>query len=248
MRLYCPAEIIGKDTIVISSKKEIRYMATVLRLKNGDVVEVFDGKSAEYKCKIKSLSKDKAELAILGRKQFLSSNALQLTLACAIPKKAKMDFIVEKATELGVDTIIPLHTHRTIVELSGERAEHRLQRWQAIAKEASQQCGRIKLPMVEAVAEFSDIVKRIKEYDMALIPYLGAGNQHIKDVAFKKGRKSILVFIGPEGDFSEEEIALAKENGCHGISLGELTLKVDTAAIAVVAFLKFSYYQAREFR
>lgn len=240
MRIYCPAEIIGKETIVISAKNEIRHMRTVLRLKHGDMVEVFDGKEAEYKCKIKSLSKEKAELVILGKKQTLSSGPLRLTLACAIPKKAKMDFIVEKATELGVDTIIPLHTHRTIVELSGERAEHKVRRWQAIAQEASKQCGRIRLPQILPVSEFEDVVKKAKTYDLAIIFYVGAKVKTLREAFSGKKAHSVIVFIGPEGDFSEEEIRLSKQYGCAEASLGALTLKVDTAALASVAFLRLS--------
>lgn len=240
MRLYCPPEAIAKNKIIVSDSGQIRHMAVVLRLKQGDRLTAFDGKSKEYECKISALSAGQAELEVLKiRKNRLLENA-RITLACAIPKKAKMDFIVEKTTELGVDTIIPLRTRRTIIALEGERAGNRLRRWQNIAKEASKQCARIELPKVEAVAEFKDIVRRAKEYDLALISYLGIGNQHIKDIVPEKSPKSIIVFIGPEGDFSDEEIALAKENGCLGVSLGELTLKVDTAAIAVAAFLRFS--------
>ncbi len=216
-------------------------MSCVLRLKKGDRLTAFDGESKEYECKIIALSEKKAELEIFKTKRAQFLEEVRITLACAIPKKAKMDFIVEKVTELGVHTIIPLHTHRTIVDLEGERARNRLRRWQAIAKETSKQCARIELPKIEAVTEFKDIVMRAKEYDMALIPHLGIKNVYLKDIVLKNSPKSVIVFIGPEGDFSEAEIRQAKENGCQGVSLGALTLKVDTAAIAVAAFLRFFY-------
>lgn len=217
-------------------------MVSVLRLKEGDRIEVFDGKSMEYECRINRLCKDKADLAILSTKTAHSFKGAHITLACALAKKAKIDFIIEKATELGVDTVIPLHTQRTIVEVSGLKLGNRLKRWQNIALEASKQCGRIHLPKIEPVSEFKDVVLKAKEYELALIPHLGIKNKSLKDIVSKSNAASVIVFIGPEGDFSEEEIRLAKKNGCREVSLGELTLKVDTAAIAAVAFLRLFYY------
>ena len=148
-----------------------------------------------------------------------------------------------------MDRIIPIKTARTIVEYSPEKAKEKLKRWQAIAVEASKQCGRIKLPEIEPVTLFRDAVSKIKEYDLALIANLGVDNQDLKGIMsnfsrcsgipLKAGKgKSIIIFIGPEGDFSPREIKSAKESGCIGASLGDLILKVDTAAISVIAFLR----------
>lgn len=209
---------------------------------------VFDGNSHEYECLIESIFRNKVELSV-GKIRKTVSGELVLTLACALPKKVKMDYIIEKTVELGVDRIIPLRTERTIVEYSSLKAKEKLKRWQAIALEASKQCGRIKLPEIEPVTLFRDAVSKIKEYDLALIANLEADNQDLKAVMsnfsrcggipLKAGKgQSIIIFIGPEGDFSPREIKLAEENGCSGVSLGDLVLKVDTAAISVIAFLR----------
>lgn len=242
MRIYCPPENITTSKIIITDKKQLHHLLTVMRRKQGGRLFVFDGESKEYECKIDSLAKDRAELSILGVKKYPPAKGLSISLACAMPKKTKMDYIIEKATELGVEKIIPLKTGRTIVELSEERLIHKLSRWQNIINEASKQSARIRLPELLPVSSFKNAVKEAREYDLAIIPHLGARNRHIKDVVSGFSGKSVIVFIGPEGDFTEAEVSLAKACGCLAVSLGENVLKVDTAAIAVVAFLRF-YFQ-----
>ncbi|HAH21913.1 MAG TPA: hypothetical protein DCL49_13570, partial [Candidatus Omnitrophica bacterium] len=173
---------------------------------------VFDGESQEYECVIDSIAKDKAELSVVKTRKAVPVK-LDLTLACALPKKVKMDYIIEKTVELGVDRIIPIKTERTIVEYSPEKAKEKLKRWQAIAIEASKQCGRIKLPQIEPISEFNKVVTQAKDYKLAVIPYLGLDNKPLKDIFHDFRPASVIIFIGPEGDFSPREIKLAKENG-----------------------------------
>ncbi|MDO8749087.1 MAG: RsmE family RNA methyltransferase [Candidatus Omnitrophota bacterium] len=258
MRIYCPRANIIRDRITILDPGQIHHLSSVRRLKKGDQVLVFDGKSREYECLIDSIAKNKVELSVLrlrsglmvsvvepsvGKVRKAMSAELALTLACALPKKVKMDYIIEKTVDLGVDRIIPIKTERTIVKYSPEKAKEKLKRWQAIAVEASKQCGRIKLPEIEPISEFSKVVSQVKNYELAVIPHLGPGNKSLKEVfcdfiTQRTKPSSIIIFIGPEGDFSPREIKSAKENGCIGASLGDLVLKVDTAAISVVAFLR----------
>ncbi|OGX26635.1 MAG: hypothetical protein A3J51_02165 [Omnitrophica WOR_2 bacterium RIFCSPHIGHO2_02_FULL_45_21] len=240
MRIYCPPENITQNKITIFDHAQLHHLVDVMRRRVGDRLSIFDGQSLEYECVIDKITKDMAELTINSLKKISQEKGLRVILACAIPKKAKIDFIIEKATELGVERIIPLQTERAIVRIYPDRARGKLRRWQMIAKEAAKQCGRITLPLIEPVTPFIDALTELKEYDLAIIPNLGVGNQDIEKVMSNFKGKSVIVFIGPEGDFSECEIELAKASGCKGVSLGNLTLKVDTAAIAVVAFLRLS--------
>ena len=235
MRIYCLSTNIIRDRIIILDPGQIHHLSSVKRLKKGDRVVVFDGESQEYECVIDDIAKDKAELSVVKTRKAVPVK-LDLTLACALPKKVKMDYIIEKTVELGVDRIIPIKTERTIVEYSPEKAKEKLKRWQAIAIEASKQCGRIKLPQIEPISEFNKVVTQAKDYKLAVIPYLGLDNKPLKDIFHDFRPASVIIFIGPEGDFSPREIKLAKENGCIGASLGDLVLKVDTAAISVIAF------------
>ena len=244
MRIYRPRANITRDRIIILDPGQIHHLSLVKRLKKGDRVVVFDGESQEYECVIDSIAKNRVELSV-GKVRKAASTELVLTLACALPKKVKMDYIIEKTVELGVDRIIPIKTERTIVEYSSEKAKEKLKRWQAIAIEASKQCGRIKLPEIEPISEFSKVVFQVKNYKLAVIPHLGLDNKPLKEIFHDFRPASVIIFIGPEGDFSGREIKLAKENGCIGVSLGDLVLKVDTAAISVVAFSRLftSYYE-----
>lgn len=245
MRIYCAPENITQDKIVLLDKQQIHHLTKVMRLKKDDAVTIFDGKSKEYDCVIQRITEDKVELAILKIKKVSFGGNLNIALACAIPKNAKMDYIVEKTTELGVDTIIPLLTKRTIVELSYDRAASRIKRWQKIAQEAAKQCGRIRLPKIKPVARFEEAIRCAKGYELAIIPNLAEKTRRISDAISNFKGKSVIAFIGPEGDFTEEEIALAKDSGCVAVSLGELTLRVDTAAISVVSFLRLNSYRMK---
>lgn len=238
MRIYAPAQAVTKSRIFISDSRQVHHLADVCRLKAGDALVVFDGISSEYECVIEQISRDRADLSILKARKTVQPKASGITLACAIPKKAKMDYIVQKVTELGVERIIPLHTERTVVELKEDSAANKLRRWQAIAMEASKQCGRVKLPVIEPVSEFKDVAARIQDFDLAIMPHLGIDNIALSDAVRNSQAARIIVFIGPEGDFSESEVMLAKAKGCIGVSLGNLVLKIDTAAIAVVSFLR----------
>jgi 16S rRNA (uracil1498-N3)-methyltransferase len=252
MRIYCPPENISKNKITLLDKEQIHHLVDVARLRAGERMYVFDGRTQEYECVIDKIVQDKVVLTIHKVKKIPEEKISRITLACAIPKKSKIDFIIEKTTELGVERIIPLQTERTIVKISENSMDSKLRRWQAVAREAAKQCGRIKLPQVEPVAGFNSAISMSKDYDLAIIPNLCARNRHIKDVVSNfrgkpaSGGRSVIVFIGPEGDFSQDEARRAEDNGCIGVSLGEFTLKVDTAAIAVVSFLRFYFQRSNE--
>ena len=233
---YLPKDKLG-DRIIISDPRQIHHLAVVLRLKRGDEVSAFDGKESECLCQIEKIAKDKVSLIVLKTKTASLSNK-GITLACAIPKNVKMDYIIQKTTELGVNRIIPMHTKRTIVKIDTRKAADKQERWQRIAQEASKQSKRIRFPLIDPVREFKDVLSEISGYDLAIIPNLEKGNKSIAAAVNASKGKSIIFFIGPEGDFTADEVASAREKGCIGVSLGDLVLKVDTAAIAVTAFLR----------
>ncbi len=238
-RFYCPDVKLEIDQIVsILEKEEIHHLKSVLRLKEQDQISIFNRQGEEAVGTIR-LIKDK-QVAV--RVDYLQSNArfkpvVSITMACAIPKKAKFDFIVEKCTELGVMEIFPLLTQRGDVSVKPLQFEKKLKRYHAIAVNASKQCGRRDVPVVHPVIHFSDFFKSNPKPDsLKLIPYLGSREQR-KSLweVFPLVKNEIVFLIGPEGDFSPVEIDLAIKSGCVPISLGDLILKVDTAAISVVA-------------
>ena len=244
-RFIASAENI-KDKITISNKKEIHHIQDVLRLKRNKEVIIFDGRGNEYISRIDSLSSQRVELTVISREENSSRKDWSVCLACALPKKSKFDFIVEKATELGADRIIPLKTTRTIVDLKKEREEKKLQHWREIAVNSSKQSQRNSIPVVEKVATFNQAVQEVKKYDLGLIPCLPARRaclfaerQKIEEVLMRFKGKGIIVFIGPEGDFSPDEVSWAVKSGCQPVTLGGRVLKVDSAAFYTLAVINF---------
>lgn len=237
-RFFTPPENIKDKKITIVDKKEIHHIIDVLRQGMGSKIFIFDGKGNEYAGTIQEILKEKISI-IIDKKMEIKNKPYQITLACAIPKKAKFDFIVEKATELGVDKIIPLETERTEVKIDKEKMLLKVNHWQQIAINASEQSQRSLIPQHDQVRQFNEVITEVNKYDLAIMPTLEGDRISISDVLSGFKGKSIIVFIGPEGDFSLEEVASAKKLGCKLVTLGENVLKVDTAAISVVAILNY---------
>jgi len=195
---------------------------------------------------------------------------IQITVACAIPKKVKMDEIVDKLTQLGVVCIIPLQTERVIVKLDKQKKLQRLLRWEKIASSAVKQSQRNKFVEIKPVTDFKELIADTQDFDLKLIPTLEGERKSLRNIlsssfilchprasgdlkkmdsrfhgndvmnVHKVVPKSIIVLIGPEGDFTPQEITLAKAAGFLPISLGKQVLRVDTAAIAAVSFIKLN--------
>lgn len=236
-RFYYPSQNISSNKIIINDKEQIHYIRDVLRLNSNDEVFVFDDKGNEYLCLIKELLDNKAILEIKeGRTTKLGR--IKITLACAIPKKSKMDEIVDKLTQLGVDKIIPLETERVIVKLDKNKKILRHKRWEKIAQNAAQQSQRNTLPIIEPIKNIEEVLSQSKDYDLKLIPTLSGERRALREILAKPKAKNILVLIGPEGDFTLKEINLAKKAGCILVSLGDLVLRIETAAVAIVSFIR----------
>jgi 16S rRNA (uracil1498-N3)-methyltransferase len=237
-RFYCPTKNIFKDKIIINDLKGVHHIKDVLRLKEKDRLSVFDDSGSEYDGYIKEMSPEAIVIAI--KEKFPSKKeTIVITLACALPKKSKFDDIVDKLTQLGVSKIIPLRTKRVIIKLDRHKACLRQLRWQKIAQNASQQCQRSHLPIIEPVKELGEVLSQAEDFDLKLIPTLIGERQELKEIIVARKAKNILVLIGPEGDFTPQEVDLAKQAGCIPISLGDLVLRVETAAVAVASFIKF---------
>ena len=237
-RFFCEPQNITSHQIKIQDKVELHHLKDVLRLKDQDKIVVLDGNGSEFLCKIAHLDKKCAKLKIIKKRIHKKEEFLpKITIACALPKKSKIDFIVEKLTEIGVDKIILLKTERTEVNLKD--FSKKLFRLKKIAESALKQSGNLFLPEISSMS-FKELleIKRDHRYDLAIIPNLSSDTKSLKDILVTESVKSILVTIGPEGDFSEREMRLAKQSGFVSVSLGRNVLKVDTAAIVTAGFIK----------
>lgn len=246
-RAFAENQNFSQPALTISDPTEIHHMRDVLRIKKNDQVVVFNGAGQEATARVLCITKKAVQLEILNVCRTVPE-AIDpyLILACAIPKKDKLEWIIEKATELGVMEIIPLKTERTEFALTGPRKEKKYQRYKVVAINAARQCQRLRIPQIHPVIDFDKIWGAFDGETRVLIPALIKNRDSLKDVCSKLKARRIAIMVGPEGDFTPEEVSLAVQHGAVPVSLGETVLKVETAAISAVAFTKFFLSPAKE--
>jgi 16S rRNA (uracil1498-N3)-methyltransferase len=227
--------------IILSDPEELHHLKDVLRIKAGEKVAVFDRLGNEYIVVVAEISSTQTKLEIK-EKRPVNDLGIEITVACAIPKKVKMDDIIDKLTQLGVTCIIPLQTERVIVKLDKQKKLLRFLRWEKIAISAVKQSQRSNFVTIKPVTEFKDVVSNAQDFDLKLIPTLEPQTKTLKSVFNHSAEqfKKIMVLIGPEGDFTPQEVSLAKIAGFLPVTLGKQVLRVDTAAIAAVSFIKLN--------
>ncbi len=236
-RFYIAREIDG-DTVSISDEEQLHHIRDVLRLKANDEIIIFDSRGDECTCLITRIDKGQTVLTVQSKKR-AGDKRVKITVACAMPK-AGMGEIIDNLTQLGVDGIIPMETERVIVRLDDSRKEARLKRWRKIARSASQQSQRNTVPLIWPVTSIEGVIEQSQDFDLKLVPTLSGDRKHINELFTRPGPGNILVLIGPEGDFTPEEIGLAKSAGFIPVSLGDSVLRVGTAAIAVVSYIRLA--------
>lgn len=239
-RFYSQHADFSKKNISITDSNEIHHIKDVLRLNKGDKIVVFNGKNQQASAVITDL-KEREVIAAIESFAESSPKSTRIILACAVPKKAKFEFIIEKCTELGVDEIIPLKTKRSEVIYSQEKNPAKQDRFQKVAINAAKQCGRADIPKITPMMPLGEALKTLNG-GLALFPSLNGHPKHIFEaLTLQNPPQSITIFIGPEGDFTPDEVALAEKAGCIPVSLGPTVLKVDTAAISAVALARYFY-------
>ena len=243
------------DRLVLSADEE-RHLRKVLRARDGDSVMAFDGAGRRCRARIATLPVDNDQ-AGTGRMSKGSSGLtvlvpdgpterlhrpLELTLLQTIPKGHRMDWIVEKATELGVSRIVPIISKRVVVRLDARQVASRVRRWQRIALEAAKQCQTAWVPEVNGVFPYSEALAQRDKEGLFLLGSLGedARPMHsvLEDVRHSSRHAALL--IGPEGDLTSEEIDEAVRCGALPVSFGELTLRVETAALFGLSVLRYA--------
>ena len=226
-----------KNNLAIVSGSDYRHIVKVLRLKPGNEIILFDEIGVEHIGKITEIGTKEIRITISESRRTETESGLNITLLQGIPKGDKMDFIVEKAAELGVKTIVPVVTER-----SQTRKTKRIERWRRIALESSKQSGRMLPPDILDLISFDNAIYSYDKGYSHLIFYEKC-KDNIKDIIKRTGKatENIRIFIGPEGGFSESEVNAAKEKGFIPIGLGPRILRTETAGIVAVAVLQFLF-------
>jgi 16S rRNA (uracil1498-N3)-methyltransferase len=232
-RFYAPPEHISAGVVSLD-EGETRHLRDVLRLKAGDVVNVFDGEGREFECRIEAIQKRSADLAILKEVDPTAPESnLDLTVCAAILKGDKTDFAVQKLVELGVNRFVPMLTARTDVKTKD--AAKRVERWRKIAFEAAKQCGRAKLMLIGDVENFETAIRSEAESKILFSERDGS------TFKLESTPTSLTAYLGPEGGWDYAELELAKELNIPISTLKGRIMKADTAAIAISAVLQHRF-------
>ena len=209
------------------------YVARVLRMRPGDRLVVFDGSGGQYPATIEALGRQAATIATGDFDPVECESNLALHLGIAVSRGERMDWVVQKATELGVQSITPLLSERTEVRLSGEREDKKLRHWRQVATSACEQCGRNRLPQVERLQSLPEWWEGVAaDLRLVLDPAAASGARYMAAPA------SIALLVGPEGGFSSAEIAAAEAAGFQSLQLGPRILRTETAPLAAIAVLQ----------
>ena len=235
--------IFVKDVLTISSdhvldKEDSHYLASVLRMREGEELEVVDGKGRVYTASICEVSKNSCVLTITGVQQGSHEMSTKITLYQSVSKGERMDLTIQKSVELGVNRIVPVISDRCVVKLEGKK--NKSDRWQKIALEAARQSGRDIIPVVTEPVSFAEAVKSADER-LKVIPWEEAEGLTLKGVISARKADSIAVFIGPEGGFTPAEADMARAHGIEPVTLGKRILRTETAAVTAVSVFSALY-------
>ena len=230
-----------KSSRIFVQGSDVNHMKNVLRLKPGEDVRINDGAGKTYLCCVNAYEEQTAVLDILKEVDSDTELPSRIILFQGLPKGDKMDWIVQKAVELGAYGIVPFAAKRSVVKLDEKKAAKKQARWQAIAKSAAEQSGRGIVPEVHTVQAFGEALKTAEELDVLLIPYeLEEGmKETVRMIGDIAPGQSVGIFIGPEGGFEEEEVERAKEAGAHPVTLGKRILRTETAGLTALSILMY---------
>lgn len=232
-RFYCPALLAPGLTLDLPDA--VAHHLHVLRLQPGEEITLFDGRGGQYQASINNVDKRRASATILAHEAREAELPYALTLAQALPEASKMDWIIEKAVELGVAAVQPLAAQRSVVRLSAERAERRMAHWHGVIVAASEQSGRNCLAQLAPLQDFTRFVAQPSVQPRILLS--PRGTQSLAMWASTQAPQPLTLLIGPEGGFTAQEEELAIAQGALALTMGPRILRTETAGMAAVAAL-----------
>jgi 16S rRNA (uracil1498-N3)-methyltransferase len=244
-RFFLPQVNIHEGRGVVHGQ-ELMHLMKVLRLRAGDLVTVFDNSGWEHEAVVETLTSERGELKIVESHPTGREPSLPITLAVALTKGQKLDWVIEKATELGVSTIIPFSSNYTVPKIEKDKIDKRLERWRKIAVSAAKQCGRSRIPEVRSLCSFENFVREPWPETLRLIFWENETEQSLRELFGKcRETKSVLLAVGPEGGFSKREVELAHAQGFQSVHMGRRILRAETAALAALTVVQFLWGDLR---
>lgn len=234
-----------EDNQIVENKIKIigndwKHISNVLRMKIGEEILVTNKKTSEtYKCSIKNINKDEVECVIIEEKIESTELSVKVDLYQGIPKSDKMEAIIQKSVELGVNTIFPVNMKNCIAKIKDENKKQ--ERWQKISESAAKQSKRNIIPSIEKSVNIDFICNNIKNYDLVIIAYENEENITIKDILKENKIEKIAIVVGPEGGLTEKEVDKLINSGAKVATLGKRILRTETAPITMLSMIMYEY-------
>lgn len=226
------------NTCIIEGE-DVKHISKVLRCKIGEELEICDNDNSEYICEITNIDKDNVTLDILECIDIKRESDLKVKLYQGLPKGPKMEMILQKLTEIGVDEIILVQTKRSVVNVSDKKEDKKIERWERIIYEAAKQSKRGKIPKLRGILSFKEALEDMKENDLNIAPYENERTKSIKKALKGVDINNIGIFVGPEGGFEEIEIESIEEIKGQSVSLGPRILRTETASVVASSIVLY---------
>ena len=232
------------DKTLYIDGEDVKHISKVLRYGQGDEIEVCDSNGHEYICRIESVDKTRIDLSIVDEVDINRESRIRVSLYQGVPKSTKMDIILQKLTEAGVDEIVLVNTKRSVVNIKGDKADKKFDRWERIIYEAAKQSKRGLIPKLRGILSFKEALEDMGKNDINICPYeveksLGIKEAlqtgQVKKILENKDEVRVGIFIGPEGGFAEEENEMVKAAGIASVTMGPRIFRTETASIVATA-------------
>lgn len=231
-----------KDNFVEITGGDAAHISKVLRHQAGDTLTLCDGEGNDFKAEIQSCSKEGVSLKIIETLPCLAEPKVAVTLFQGIPKQGKMDYIIEKCTELGISRIVPVSTKRSVVKIDDKKSEaKKLDRWRKIAAESVKQCARGTIPEITHVMTVRDAIEFSKSLDLTIAAYECERQTTVRSALSGNSPASVGIFIGPEGGLDDAEVEQFKSANIQTVTLGTRILRTETAGHTVLTAVMYEY-------
>lgn len=230
-----------KDNEIIIDTEDVSHILRVLRLRIGDSITVCDGQGMDYEAEISRIEQKQIICTINEKKKSSSEPNIEVTLFQGLPKASKMEYIIQKTTELGITKIVPVKLSRCVVKIDNKKDEaKKIDRWQKIAESAAKQSGRGVVPEIGGIVTIDEVIALSKDFDLFFVPYECEEQRTLKEILTSKPNvKKVGFVIGPEGGFDLSETDKLHQNGIDTVTLGKRILRTETAGEAVLAMTMY---------
>jgi len=236
-RFYCPEPLSARVSVALP-ENAARHASRVLRLREGDEMVLFDGTGGEYVARISEVIRERVSVDVLDWRDIERESPIKVTLVQALQSGEKMDLTIQKSVELGVASVIPVSSRRSVVKLEGERAARRVQHWRGIAASACEQCGRNRVPPVAELGRLDRFLETPAAPDILRLMLVPGAAKRLSDFAKPPKGARIELLIGAEGGLAPEEIDRATQAGYVGVQFGPRILRTETAGLAALAVIQ----------